>query len=350
MRNSLTRSRGLAALALAVTTALGLGACGSDSDAGSDEPTSMTIVSLPGEVYVLEKVAKEQGFYEDNNLDVKLIAPQNGASGARQLLLGGSVQGWPGNPATVLQDSAKGFEVALAGMIKNWIPFQLQVRKDSDLASVQGDYLDKIRALKGKVIGLTGLGSLPQQIVETALGEAGLSPKDVTFVGVGLDTAGIAALQKERIDVYFTFSYVSANAVQEQADAQKFVGLADGEAPPTMQTFSNWTLASSGKFATKDPEALENWAKAIREAYAWTKENPAEAAKIVSEQDFKGQKQEQLTGWIEQLTSGEQDPDLVVDRQVLQAEIDALRGAGALPKADKGLTYDDLVPSFAAQK
>lgn len=350
MRHSTTRSRGLTVLSLVVTAALALGACSAEGDSSSGDTTEMTIVSLPGEVYVLEKVAKEQGFYEDNDLDVTLIAPQNGASGARQLLLGGSVQGWPGNPATVLQDSAKGFDVKLAGMIKNFIPFQLQVREDSDLAAVEGDYVAKIKALKGKVIGLTGLGSLPQQIMETALGEAGMTAKDVTFVGVGLDTAGIAALQKKRIDAYFTFSYVSADAVQEQADAVKYLGMADEDAPPTMQTFSNWTLASSGEFAEKSPEALEGWAKAIRQAYAWVKENPQDAAKIVSDQDFKGQKAEELSGWIEQLTAGEQDADLLVDREVLQAEIDALRSAGALPTSDTGLTYDDLVPSFAAQK
>lgn len=349
MGKPLKARKGLAMIALAGVAALGLTACGTASETASGA-TAMTIVSLPGEVYVLEKVAKEEGFYEDNGLDVKLISPQSGASGARQLLLGGSVQGWPGNPATVMQDSAKGFDVKLAGMIKNWIPFQLQVRKDSDLAQVDGDYLTKVKALKGKVIGLTGLGSLPQQIVETALGEAGLSPKDVTFVGVGLDTAGIASLRKKRIDAYFTFSLVSANAVQEQADAVKFLGVADQDAPPTMQTFSNWTLASSGEFAKSKPKALEGWAKAIREAYAWVKKNPAKAAEIVSKSDFQGEKVDELTEYIKVLTAAEQDPDLLVDREVLQSEIEALRGAGALPKANQGLTYGDLVPDFAAQK
>ncbi|MDF1706159.1 MAG: ABC transporter substrate-binding protein [Aeromicrobium sp.] len=347
MRNTKMGSRGLASLT-ALIAMLTLAACGGGSDA-ADGSTKMTIVSLPGEVYVLEEVALDQGFYEDNGLDVELIAPQNGASGARQLLLGGSVQGWPGNPATVMQDSAKNFDVALVAMIKDWIPFQLQVRADSDLADVEGDYLDKIRALKGKVIGLTGLGSLPQQIVETALGEAGLTPSDVTFVGVGLDQAGIASLQNDRIDAYFTFSYLSADAVQSQADAVKYLGLADADAPPTMQTFSTWTLAASGDFAEKEPQAVEGWAAAIREAYEWTKTNPEKAAQIVADKNFKGENVEELTEWIQMLTSGEQSPDLTVDPETLQSEIDALRGAGALPPEDTGLLYEDLVPEFARQ-
>jgi ABC-type nitrate/sulfonate/bicarbonate transport system substrate-binding protein len=342
------KKNSLRGLAVAASTAavLALAACGGDSGA-AEGATEMTIVSLPGEVYVLDEVADAQGMYEDNGLDVTLIAPQNGASGARQLLLGGSVQGWPGNPATVMQDSAKGFDVALVGMIKNWIPWQLQVSADSELAEVEGDYLDKIRALEGKTIGLTGLGSLPQQIIETALGEAGLEPSDVTFVGVGLDQAGIASLQNDRIDAYFTFSYLSANAVQTQADAVSYLAMTDSEAPETMQTFSTWTLATSGEFATEEPEAVESWAKAIVEAYEWTKANPAEAAKIVSERHFKGEQVDDLTTWIEQLTSAEQDADLKVERSVIEGEVTALQGAGALPAEDTGLLFEDLVPEFA---
>lgn len=347
MRNTTFGSRGLA-LAGTLLAMVALAACGGGSDS-PDGATKMTIVSLPGEVYVLEEVADAQGFYEDNGLDVDLIAPQNGASGARQLLLGGSVQGWPGNPATVMQDSAKGFDVDLAGMIKDWIPFQLQVRADSDLAEVEGDYLDKVRALKGKVIGLTGLGSLPQQIVETALGEAGLTPADVTFVGVGLDQAGIASLQNDRIDAYFTFSYFSADAVQTQADAVKYLSLSDSEAPETMQTFSTWTLAAAGDFARDEPEAIEAWAATIRQSYEWTKANPEKAAQIVADRHFKGENVDKLTGWIEQLTAGDQAENLTVDPETLQAEIEALRGAGALPAGDTGLLYEDLVPEFARQ-
>lgn len=339
----------IAALA-AVGVAASVAGCGATAGPNS-EPGSepFTIVTFPGEVYVLEEVADEQGFFEDNGLQVKFLSPSSGASAANQFFLAGSIQAWPGNPAPVLGNAAKGYPVAVAGMLEGWIPWALQVSSGSDLASVEGSYAEKIRALEGKIIGVPGIGSLVHQLLLIAFQEAGLNPDSATFVGVGLTDAGIASLSKDRIDAYTTFSFVQANQVREQAEAEEYMKLTETDAPEAIQSFSNWAFSVPGKYAAENPKAAEGYAKALREAYEWITKNPEDAAAIVSKRDFKGERLDELTEAIKTLAAIPQAEGLKVSESALAAGIGALRSVDALPAAETGLSYTELVPEFARQ-
>ena len=349
----LRRSRGLALVATVLASVLAISACGSgsgpDPNAAATKATPFTIVTFPGEVYVLDEVAEKQGFFRENGLEVKFLSPASGASAANQFFIGGSIQAWPGNPSPVLADAGKGYDVALAGLLQGWIPWALQVRADSDLASVQGGYLDKMRALKGRSVGVPGIGSLVHQLIVSALREAGVGEEEVNFVGVGLTDAGIASLQKKRIDAYSTFSFVQAKQVQDDAKAAELLALTSPEAPETIRSFANWAFSMTGKFAKENPAAAEGYAKAMRQAYEWTKRNPEAAAKIVSDRDFKGERIDELTAAIKTLMAIQQEPDLKVNKGILEAEITALQNVDALPAGTDKFRYEDLVPQFARQ-
>lgn len=309
-----TRLRLFAAISTAV---LALTACGSESgSSGEKDLYEFTLGSFNGEIYVLDYVADKQGFFEQNGLKVSFISPQQGGASANTLFLGGTLKGWPGNPAPIMQNIAKGENIKIAGWLDNWIPFGVVVPGDSELAALKDrPFEEKIKALRGKKIGLTAVGSLVYHSLMSGFATVGMTDKDATILAVGQPDSGIGQMEAGRIDAYVTYSRTDVGVFEQRVGAVQFVSLTGEEAPEKIRAFSSYALPVLNSLATEHPDVVSGYVKAQQQAYEWTKQNIDAAAQIVADQVYKGQYKEIIVPALQKLFAVEQTYDFKVNPQ-----------------------------------
>lgn len=308
------RLRFTAALSAAV---LALAACGSDSGSpDSGDLYEFTLGSFNGEIYVLDYVADRQGFFEKNGLKASFISPQQGGASANTLFLGGTLKGWPGNPAPIMQNMAKGEDIKIAGWLDNWIPFGIVVPGNSDLAGLKDKpFAEKMQALRGKKIGLTAVGSLVYQSLLAGFASAGMTDKDATILAVGQPDSGIGQMQAGRIDAYVTYSRTDVGVFAQRAGAVQYASLTGPEAPEKIRAYSSYALPVLNKMATENPEVVTGYVNAQKQAYAWTKDHIDEAAQIVADQVYKGEYKDVIVAALNEIFGVAQPYDFKVNPQ-----------------------------------
>lgn len=299
--------------------ALALSACASGGNSVSKTNkglTEFTLGSFNGEIYVLDYVADKQGFFEKNGLKATFISPQQGGASANTLFLGGTLKGWPGNPAPIMQNIAKGEDIKIAGWLDNWIPFGLVVKGDSDLAKLKNEsFQQKMEALRGKKIGLTAVGSLVYQSLLAGLNSAGMSSKDVTILAVGQPESGMGQMQAGRIDAYVTYSNTDVGVFQQQVGAVQYASLTGPEAPEQIRAYSSYALPVLNTLVKEHPDVVSGYVNAEKQAYAWSKQHVDQAAQIIADQVYKGQYKNIIVPALNQLLSVPQPYNFKVNPQ-----------------------------------
>ncbi len=139
-------------------------------------------------VVIAFTVAKEKGYYQDEGLDVNLVVMRDtlGISA----LIGGN--------ADFASMSGAGFTAILGGMPLRFAfssffrpMFWLYAKPE----------IQDVRALKGKRVGVTGLGSGPDNLLRETLKRNGLEGgRDVTILALGLPATLAAALRAGTVD------------------------------------------------------------------------------------------------------------------------------------------------------
>src|SRR5690606_1292092 len=133
------------------------------------------------------------GFFEEEGLNVT-IQDFKGGSKSLQALMGGSVDVVTGAYEHTIRMQAKGQD--LVAVIELG-------RSPGIVVGVRGDLADKVNSvkdLKGLKVGVTAPGSSTNNIVNFALAKAGLSPRDVSIIGVGAGSTAVAAMENKEID------------------------------------------------------------------------------------------------------------------------------------------------------
>ncbi|MEX3934785.1 ABC transporter substrate-binding protein [Paraburkholderia phymatum] len=183
---------------LAGTAALaGASLVGSPLAFGQGKPeTSKVAIAVGGKnlfYYLPLTIAERRNFFKDEGLDVE-ISDFAGGSQALKAAVGGS--------ADVVSGA---FEHTLLLQAKNqyFREFVLQGRAPQIVLAVSKKTMASYKSiadLKGKKIGVTAPGSSTSIMASFVLAKAGLTAKDVSFIGVGAGAGAIAALQSGQID------------------------------------------------------------------------------------------------------------------------------------------------------
>src|SRR5579875_3640671 len=175
---------------LALFLAAGLAACGSSGGSSSSakaasQPaphlTTVKMQTYPGSLVTkLLLIAKSRGYFQANGINAEFV-PIESSTGGLAALNSGSIDIASASPENTLAAIQKGskFEVVSGQQRMFW-----EVFVHSDLKASPG-YPESIRALQGKTVGVTALGSNGQFMMEAMLADAGLPPSAVTFVAVG---------------------------------------------------------------------------------------------------------------------------------------------------------------------
>ncbi len=135
-------------------------------------------------------VGVDAGLFRKNGLNIEEIPIRDTLSAGVQSLLGVDLLIGFGSPLAILQPVAAGADITLVGA---------HVTID-DYGMGVGSGIASIRELKGKKIGVSGLGNRSDLVARVLLRRAGLDPaRDVEVVAAGLSPARALALSRNLV-------------------------------------------------------------------------------------------------------------------------------------------------------
>jgi NitT/TauT family transport system substrate-binding protein len=174
-----TTSFALAALLATAGTAL-----------AADKVTIM-VGGYEKQIYLPAKLAESLGYFKDEGLDVELLNEAAGVD-AENEMLAGAVQGVVGFYDHCVDLQAKG------KFVLSVVQFS-QAPGEVELVSSKYPDVKSMADLKGKTLGVTGLGSSTNFLTQYLMVKSGVKIGDFTSLPVGAGTTFIAAMQQDKI-------------------------------------------------------------------------------------------------------------------------------------------------------
>ncbi|MGH3905122.1 MAG: ABC transporter substrate-binding protein [Pseudonocardiaceae bacterium] len=274
------RSNGRVRGFVAAVAALGLvgAACGgsdspqtqSTSETPAAGPTALRVSYVPATTVLPLHVAKAQGFFAQNNLDVSLSEAANisdiPATLGRQFDLA------LGTATDLIRAGAAGVDVVQAAGNTNSTkanPFvKVIVKPDSGITDVAG--------LKGKTVGTPTLSGVIHAAVKYEAKQKGVNPADIG--GVEAPTPNLPdQLRAGRIDAVEALEPIASQLIRagNVAISQPFDSIGDPLA-------TNFWLAQ-GSWANRNRPAIERFVASLKQGEAFIAQNPTEARRILQE-------------------------------------------------------------------
>ena len=244
------------------------------------EKSKVTIaVSAKASFYQLPLTLADQlGFFKAEGLDIELID-------------------FAGGPAA-LQAMQSGSADVVSGAYENTISLQsksqfcqafvLMGRAPQIVLGVSTKNMPHFKTLadlKAKKIGVSMLGSSTNRVVSLLWARAGLSPQDVTFVGVGTSGAALAAVRSGQIDAISNIDPImtileKSGDVKIIADTRTLMGTQAVFGGP----MAACCLFAPSDFVQKSPNTTQALANAVVHSLKWLQTaGPGDIIKTVPE-------------------------------------------------------------------
>lgn len=168
-------------------------------------------------IYLPAMLTQQLGFFEKNDIDVKLLGEQSGAT-AETALLTGDVQGVVGFYDHTIDLQAKDQCLTSVVQLAN-VPGEVELVSSADSGSISSP-----ANFAGKNLGVTSLGSSTDFLTQALAGQAGLTTADYNRVKVGAGQTFIAGMNHDGIDAGMTTDPTVAQMVNS-GDAKVLVDM-----------------------------------------------------------------------------------------------------------------------------
>ena len=214
-------------------------------------------------------VAQEQGFFKKRGIDMEFVST-NSSGNNPPALVSESVQVAGPTMPTLLQANDNGLDLVV---IAGGAVFPLS---GDILVARQGSGIEKPADLKGKRVGVPGLGALLHVMLVKNLKDNGINPKDVRFVEIPFQTVA-DALKAGTIDAYPSQAPFTARILQSGAGY---------EVANWLKSTPDGTLtvvyATTRKWATENRATVAALKEAMKEANAYMKDHVNELNNAIS--------------------------------------------------------------------
>jgi NitT/TauT family transport system substrate-binding protein len=320
-----------AAAALALIAA----ACGQDTEAPqtSQSETAGTpalavwrhgIVEAKGDASVLYMPA-EGGFARRRGIDLKMVQFVSGGTPVRAIMAG-ELDSFEGSPVVALPAMHQGADIKIVGCHWQVMTYSLFAAKG----------IRSIADLKGKSIGVSAPGTLPDFFGREALSRAGLKDGDFTLANVGSSPDRFRAVAAGIVAAAGTSSEFEIAAPKVGVS----VLLRGPEATPRLVRSCLMTRASIIDERRRD---LVNWLAASMEGYAYALKNRDEALTLAKRiAALPPDDQTAAFVYDEALRYSAVTPDLRISVENVQWSDDAMVRHGTLKeRADVSRFIDD---------
>jgi NitT/TauT family transport system substrate-binding protein len=182
----------------------------------ADEKISIVVSGADKMIYLPALLAESQGYFKDEGLNVELFDGESGIDSEDRMLTG-TVHGVIGFYDHCITLQAKG------KFVKSVVQLG-QTPGEVELVSSKIHGIGSLADLKGKSLGVTGLGSSTKQITQYLMSKAGVRPGEYQIVPAGAGNPFGAALRQGQIEAGMTTD-PTATALVESAEAKVLVDL-----------------------------------------------------------------------------------------------------------------------------
>jgi NitT/TauT family transport system substrate-binding protein len=134
-------------------------------------------------------MAAEGGFAKAEGIDLKM-QPFPNDTAMMKALLAGELDSYEGSPVSALIAGSTGADVKILGCTWPKLTYSLFAH----------DGVATIADLRGKRLGISGVGSLPDLVARALLRQAGIAPSEASFVASGNDQERLRAVTAKTID------------------------------------------------------------------------------------------------------------------------------------------------------
>jgi len=191
-------------LAVAAATALMASACGGSANGGSSSSGELTHIvfasAAPAQNPLFEniEIGQELGYYKQAGVDIEFQY-----LGSNQAVMAALLS----NRAQVgvcTQD----FQITYAAQGNDLLTkcfYEYSYPSKWDVVVTPDSGIKSLSELKGKTLGLIGLGTADESIARQWLQISGVNPSDVKFQVVGNGTPAGVALQQHRVDAFLAW-------------------------------------------------------------------------------------------------------------------------------------------------
>lgn len=172
-------------------------------------------------IYLPPKLTENLGYFKDEGLDVELQSQQAGVDAENQLLAGAAhaVVGFYDHTIDLQSKGKKIQSIVLFGVVPGGMEM---VRTD---AAAQ---IKNMGDIKGRTLGVTGLGSSSTFLDHYLASRYGLKTSDYSMLPIGAGNTLFAALKQKRVDVAWT-TEPTTSILRASGEAKVLVDLSSVE-------------------------------------------------------------------------------------------------------------------------
>jgi NitT/TauT family transport system substrate-binding protein len=226
--------------------------------AAAQEVQHLKMMYTPVSGFAAAYVAQEQGFFKKHGIDMTFVATRSSGNNP-PALVSNSVQVAGPTVPTVLEANDAGLDLVIIAAADVY-PLSGDV-----LVARYGSDIKKPTDLKGKTVGVPGIGALLDFMLHRNLKANGVDPKTVKFVEVGFPQAA-DALKSGRIDAYPAEAPFTARILKSKAGYAVKDWLAS-----TPDGTLTVVYATTRKWAEANKDTVIALREAMKEAVAFIK-------------------------------------------------------------------------------
>lgn len=271
---SLVRQRS-SALALASITVIALSACGSENGAATEdaaaadgELTAVTVGVIPVLSAAPIFLGVQEGFFEEEGLEVTTEIVQNAAAGI-PALLNGELQFLESSSVPTINAVAQDTPIVVVGN-------ETRLNDAQAVLIVREDGPQSLADLEGRTVAVNALKAFLQLAVQASIDADGGDSSATQFIELPFSDM-IGALQAGRVDAITVAEPLSTVAQQQGMRVLAY----PHEALPS-DAAAGWQLASR-QYAGENAEVVESFQRALARSVEFAADNPEATLAVIPE-------------------------------------------------------------------
>jgi NitT/TauT family transport system substrate-binding protein len=286
-------------------------------------------------------IAIQNGYFKDEGLDVEVVTVRSGSDGMK-LLAGGTTAFSTGQLVDCVNLANQGIDCVGIAMLTQRLGNSIVVRK----AISSG--VHSMKDLKGKNIGITGVGSGTWQFGVFAAKLEGLSADDFNFISVGSGPTVIGAVKSGRVDAMVYADPENPQMVKD-GDADWLIDMADEATHKRIlgDSYLNNQIMTTATYAKAHPQNVQAFVNALQRANVWVGSHTVEETTkvLLSYPNFADQDPKQFLEAVKRTLPGGVAPNAGITKAAFDSAMRLPVAVGAL---DKPIPFEKLVDSTFA--
>jgi NitT/TauT family transport system substrate-binding protein len=289
-------------------------------------PVRMAVGGQAQLIYLGASLAQELGFYTDEGVTVTLLDFPGGRM-SLEALIGGSTDVVCGFYEHTIQMAAEGRDLR---------SFITMLRYPGLVAVSTGPGVARIEDLKGKIVGVSAMGSSTQMFLNYLLVKHGLKPEDVSATSIGMSASAVAAVVRHKVDAAImtdpalSIANGKTPTLHILADTRTAEGV---RAVFGADTYPSVVLYAKAQWLEQHGKEAQRLAHAVTRAIEWMRVHSAEEIRQRMPPDFRTEDMEADLDGLKTLQGmlsldGKLTPESAETvRRVLSVSVDKIRNA-----------------------